>query len=93
MLRGRLDVHTLHILLALCNKAFRYLVGSHAFLNRFFYDLVIHVGKIGYKINVIAFVLKVSSDCVKYNHRPCITDMNKIIYGGAAYIHLDFVLL
>ena len=37
-------------------------------------------------------VFKIAAHYVKYTKRSCITDMNKVIYGGTAGINFEFAL-
>ena len=65
----------------------------NAFLNGFLNDLIIHIRKVGYIIYFITFMLQVTSDGIKHDHRSCISDVDQIVYGRAAYIHADFAFL
>ena len=84
----RFDIHTVHIFFTLCNVTFGNLIGCHPFFDGFFDDLIVYVCKVGYIIHIISFVFKISSDRVEYDHRSCITDVDEIVYGRSAYIHL-----
>ena len=86
----RLDIHAIHIFFALCNITLGYLIRRNAFLNRLFDDLIVYIRKIRHIIYIIAFILKISSDGIKYDHRPCISDMDKVINSRTAYVHLNF---
>ena len=39
-------------------------------------------------INIVAFVLKVTANRIKNDHRTRVSDMDEIVHSRAAYIHL-----
>ena len=93
MCGGRFDIHACHILFALCNVTLGNLFCCHAFFVCLCNDLVVNIGKVGYIIYFITFMLQVTSDGIKHDHRSCISDVDQIVYGRAAYIHADFAFL
>ena len=86
----RLHIHPFHILLTFCDVSLRNFLRRNAFFNCFLNDLVIHIRKIGNVIDIVSLIFKISSYGVKYDHRSCISDMNKIIHGRTADIHFHF---
>ena len=82
------DIHTVHIFFTLCNVTFGNLIGCHPFFDGFFDDLIVYICKVGYIIHIISFVFKISPDRVEYDHWSGISNMDKVIYGRPAYIHL-----
>ena len=72
---GGLHIHGRHVLLALRDVALGNRVGVHPLLDGFLDDLVVHVGKIGHVIYLVALVLKVPAHRVKHDR-------------GAADVHL-----
>ena len=93
MCGSRLHIHGLHVLFAFRNVTLGNDGGIHALRNGLFDNLIVHIGKIGHKIHLVAFMLHVPSYRVKNNHRTGVSDMNKIIYGRSAYVHFDLPLL
>ena len=89
ILRRRFDVHHLHIFFALCDIALGDRLRIHALLDGFPDDLVIHISKVRYIVYFVSFVLKIPADRIKYDHRSCISNMNKIVNGRSAHIHLN----
>ena len=89
MNRRRTNIHAFHVLLALCDIA----LGNDGRINAFFIcgfdDLVIDIREVGDIIDFISLMLKVSADCVKDDHRPCVADMNQVVNCRSAYIHAD----
>ena len=90
---GRLNIHRRHIFFALCNITFRNNRSIYPFLNSLLNNLVIHIRKVGHIIDLISLMLHIPPYCVKHNHRTCISDMNQIVNGRTAYIHLNLPLL
>ena len=90
---GRLNIHRRHVFFAFCNITFRDDRGIYPFLNCLLDNLVIHIRKIGYIIDLISLMLHIPPYCVKHNHRTCISNMNQIVNGRTAYIHLNLPLL
>ena len=88
MCGGRLHIHTFHILFALFDITAGDHLRLHALLNRLLDDLIVHIGKIGHIIDLIAFIFKISPHRIKHDHRPGIPDMDVIVNSRAAYIHL-----
>ena len=46
--------------------------------------------KVGYKIHIVSFIFKISSDRIKHDHRSCISDMDEVVNSRSADIHLYF---
>ena len=90
---SRFYIQRRHILLALCDVALRNHGRIDPLLIGFLDDLIIHICKIGYIVNLITLVLKISADSIENDHRSCIADMDKIINSRAADIHLHFTRL
>ena len=86
----RLDIHAFHILFALGDVALGDRPCINALLDRFLDDLVIDIGKVGYIIDIVSFIFEVTSHRIKYNHRSCVSDMDKVVHGRSAYIHFYF---
>ena len=93
MCGGRFNIHACHILFALCNVTLGNFFCCHALFVCFCNDLVIDIGKVRYIIYFITFMLQVTSDGIKHDHRSCISDMDQIVYRRTAYIHADFAFL
>ena len=93
MYGSRLYVHHFHILFALGNIALGNGLGVHALLDGLLDNLVVYICEIGNIVDVIAFVLKIPSDCIKNDHRSCISNVDKIVYGRTAHIHLYLAFL
>ena len=90
---GRFYIHICHILFALGDITLRNFLGAYTFLNGFFNDLVIHICKIGHKIHFISLVLHITAGRIKHDHGTGVADMDKVVYGGTAYIHFDLSFL
>ena len=88
ILGGRFNIHAIHILLAFRDITLGNLVGRYPFFDRPFDNLVIYIRKVGNIIYIVAFVFKISPHRIKYDHGPCISDVNEVIYGRPAYVHL-----
>ena len=88
----RLDIHCVHVFLALSDIPLGYLIRCNALFNGFLDNLVVHICEIRDKVHIIASVFKITSDRVKYDHRTRVPDVNKIIYGRSAYIHFHLTL-
>ena len=56
-------------------------------------DLVVYVREVLYERYIISFVLEILSHRVEYYERAGVSDMEKVIYGRAADVHLDFAFL
>ena len=91
--RGRLDIHSFHILLTFCNISCRNLIGRHALFICLLNNLIIHICKIGHVIYIVALVFKISAHRVKYDHRSCISNVDKIVNRRSADIHLNLSFL
>ena len=91
MHRGRPYIHPLHVLFALLNVAVGNLLCRYPFFQRLLDDLVIHIGKIGHKIHIIPFILKIPAHRIEYDHGPGVSDVDKIIDGGPAHVHPDLI--
>ena len=89
MMGGFLHIQTFHILLGLFDKTLRNDRSIHALFIGLFDDLIVHICKIGHIIHIITLILEVTADRIKYDHGTGISNMDVIIYGGAAYIHPD----
>ena len=89
MCSGRLYIHGCHILFTFCDITLADHGSIYAFLDRSFDDLIVHIGKVGYIINLIAFMLHIAAYRIKYDHRTCISDMDQVVYGRTADIHTD----
>ena len=83
------DVHSSHIFLTLFDVTLGNFFGGNAFLVGFCDDFIIHIGKVGHIVDLVALVLHVTAGCVKNDHRAGISDMDKVINRGAADVHLD----
>ena len=90
ILCGGHDIHCLHILSAFGNIPLGDRICVHALLDGLFNDLVVHVSKVGYKIHLIALILKISADRIEYDHGTGVSDMDQVIDRGAADIHFYF---
>src|SRR5699024_949267 len=66
------------------------LLSAALFLYVLCYDLVVNVCKIRYIIYFITSVLHISADCIEDDHRPGISNMDKVIDRRSAYIHFHF---
>ena len=87
---GLLHVHGRHILPALRNVALGHCIRVHPFLDGLFDDLVVHIGKVGDKIHLISLILKIPPHRVEHQHGAGVADVDVVVYGGAAYVHLHF---
>ena len=85
--RRRFYIQGFHVFFALFDIALGDHGGLHAFLFCFFDDLIVHIRKIGNIIDLPALVLHISSDRIKYDHRPGIADMDQVIDRRSAHIH------
>ena len=56
-------------------------------------DFVIYVCEVLNVCYFIAFVFHVTSYCIEYNVRSCVTDVDVIVYCGAANVHFYFAFL
>src|SRR5699024_12413447 len=63
------------------------LLSAALFLYVLCYDLVVNVCKIRYIIYFITSVLHISAACIEDDHRPGISNMDKVIDRTSAYIH------
>ena len=54
------------------------------------YQLVVYIGKVGYKFNLVAPVFKVAAHRIEHHKRPCVAYVYKVIYGRPAYIHFYY---
>ncbi len=88
MRRRRANVHALHILFALADKAFGHFIGRRAFFHCLPDDFVVHIRKIGYKVYVVALVFQIMPHRIKNNHRPGVSDVDIIVHGWPADVHL-----
>ena len=88
MCSSRLYIHGSHVFPALCNITLGDHRCFHTFLDCLLDDLIIHIGKVGYIINLVTLMLHIASYCIKYDHGPCISNMDQIIYCRSADIHL-----
>ena len=92
-MRGRgLHIQVCHILPALPDIALGDHRGIDALFVCFLNDLVIHIGKIGDVVDLISLVFKIPANCIKYDHRSRISDVNQIVNGRSADIHADLSL-
>ena len=66
---------------------------SYAFFVCLFDDLVIDVGKVLDKGNIIAFEFQISAHGIKYTDWTCVADVDKVIYSRSAGIHFYLALL
>ena len=87
---GRPDIHRLHVLLALGDIALRDLGRIYSFLIGLSDNLVIHICEIGDIGHLIAPILHVAAERIKYNHGTGISNMNQIVDRGTTDIHLHF---
>ena len=87
VLGSGLDIHSLHVLFALCDIA----LGDHAGLHTLFIglldDLVIHVCEVGYIVYFVTLVFHVTAHRIKYDHGAGIADVDQVVYGRSADIH------
>ena len=89
ILRGRLHIHPFHVFLAFFDITLGNGIGIHSLFNGLLDDLIVHIGKVGNKIHLVALVFKIPSDRIKHDHRPRISYMNEVVYRRSADIHLD----
>ena len=93
LFRSFLYIHRCHILLCLCNETLR----DHLRINTFFIctfdDLIINICKIGYIIYIVSLICEIPSQCVKYDHWSCVSDVDIIIYGRSADIDSYFTFI
>ena len=80
-----LDELVAELLGDLCSRA-TLLVGT-------IYDLVVHVGEVLGKRNLIALVHEVAANHVKAQERAAISYVNLIVYGRTTHIHANFARL
>ena len=66
---------------------------SYAFFVCLFDDLVIDVGKVLDKGNIVSFKFQISAHSVKYTDWTCVADVDKVIYSRSAGIHFYLALL
>ena len=93
MCRGWFDIHIRHIFFALFNITCGNLLRTYAFFDSFCNDFIVHVCKIGNVVHVIALVFHITAHRVKYNHRSCISNVDKVVNRRSADIHAYFSLL
>ena len=79
-------IHVFHVLLALFDITLGYFLSGDPFLDGFLDDLVVHVGKVRYIVDLIALMLQIAAQGIEHDHRTRVSDMNKIIYRRSADI-------
>ena len=87
---SRFYIHICHIFFTFCNITFGDFFRRHPFFNCFCNDFIIYIGKVRNIVYIIAFVFHISSYGIEYNHRTCISNMNKVVYRWSAHIHFYF---
>ena len=87
MRRRRFYIHALHVFFAFFDVALGDLLCAHTFFICLRNDLVIHIRKVGYVIDLIATIFHITAHRIKYDHRTGISDMDKIVNGRTAHIH------
>ena len=85
-------MHGFHIFFALFDVTAGHLLRRNTLFDRFRYDLIIHIGKIGDKIHFISSVFHIPAGGIEDNHGSGISYMNQIVNGRTAYIHLHLSL-
>ena len=85
-----LDAQTLCVDKVLLNIAVSDDVVGHAFLVCLVDDLIVNVGKVLYKGYLVAAVLEVTAEQIEHDERTCVADVEIVIDGRAARVHLDF---
>ena len=82
---------------SIAESFFNVLVGDIGHCYAFFIcsvdDFVIYVCEVLNVCYFIAFVFHITSYCIEYNVRSCVTDVDVIVYCGAANVHFYFAFL
>ena len=92
MRRCRKHVHIGHVFFAFFNKPAGHFFRRTALIDCLLNNFIVHVREIGYKIDVISDIFHITPYGIEYDHRPCISDMDIIVYGRPADIHFYFSL-
>ena len=90
---GRTDAQTLGVGQILANIALGDLFGGDALLVCLFDDLVVDVGKVLHEGHIVAAELQVPAQGVKDADRAGVADVDKVIDGRPAGVHLDLARL
>ena len=80
-----LGIHKIFLDVAVCND-----IIGHTFRIGLIDDLIINIGEVLYKLNLIATVFQIPAQDIKNNERTCVADMEEVIHRRAAGIHLYF---
>ena len=90
---GRLDAERLRIDEVLLDILLRDLVGGNALLVGALDDLVVNVGEVLHKGDVVAAVLEVTAEHVEHDDRAGVADVDVVIHRRAAGVHAHLALL
>ena len=89
---GFTDIHALYVGPKFADIMLGNLGNGNPLFVGFFNKLVVNVGKVLDKIDLIATPFKVATQHVEHAKGTRISDMNKIIYGRAASVYSDLTL-
>ena len=90
---GRADAKGLGVLEVLGDILLRDLAGGNTLLVGALDDLVVHVGEVLDKGDLIATVLQIAAQNVKEDDRAGVADVNQVVNGGAAGVHAHLARL
>ena len=84
------DVEFLNILKILVDILVRHVHGADMLFSRAVDDLVVHVRKVLHVLHLLASVLQIFAHGVEHDERTGVADVDKVIYGRTADVHLEF---
>ena len=75
------------------NIFFRYFIVCGALFVGSFNDLIINIRKILHEFNMVSPIFQITPQHIKHAKRPCISDMDIVIYRWPAGIDLDLIFI